>query len=104
MVQIGGDEKHNVVMKTIIVDFNKYYALINVIAHNTWITGHREGSVKSLNISVRGGKAKIKGVHLEEVDYQIYELLIIEKTLNDLYKALADLMLSVSSIKSSVKK
>jgi hypothetical protein len=99
MVRIGDDVKHNTAMKNIIADFDKYSSIRNAIAHNTWVNGRRKNSVKPLNISIRGGKAKIKGVRTNEKEYTIKELIVIEKALKDRHDALGHLVLSISSRK-----
>ena len=91
VIDLDGDKMNSIAMKAVIDAFAKHNSLRNAIAHNTWTNGDRDGSIKPIFISVRGGKPKIKGVRTEEQDYRIDELLAIEESLKGLFKGLGDL-------------
>ena len=66
-----------------LTDFNSNLPLRNVIAHHVWREGKREGSIKPLKISVRGGKRRLQGTREEETDYTLDDLASIATSLND---------------------
>jgi hypothetical protein len=87
-----------------ITSFNAYSPLRNFIAHRSWIPGTREGSIKPLSVSARGGKAKVVGVHDEERDYTLDELFEIAGDLARIHDAFQAFLLRVGAIPDMAEK
>ena len=69
--------------------------LRNAIAHNVWKAGEREGSIKPLGLTARGGTGKIRGLRKNEPDYTARDLLKIATELTILHNSFRDYLQSV---------
>jgi hypothetical protein len=97
---IGGNENIGAEMENLIREFDNHSLLRNGIAHHTWVFGDREGAVKPVSVSARGGKSKFRGIVSGERDYKLVELLSIERDLFSIIVRLRDLMLAAGAIPS----
>jgi hypothetical protein len=77
-----------------------YNSLRNAIAHSSWKKGKRTDSVKPLDLSVRGGRVKFKGLSEDEREYPPDELHEIANRLtlnNDFLSYLASIGLIIEA-------
>jgi hypothetical protein len=97
---IAEDPGIGVNFRILIQQFNAYSNLRNGIAHNTWIPGDRPNTVKPMSVSSRGGSAKIKGIHADEIDYTLEELIDISDRLSVIHDNLRSAMLAAGHFRS----
>ncbi len=64
--------------------------LRNSIAHSVWQKGRKPGSVKPVGISVRGGRAKLRGLVHNEPEYTVEQLQKIADELTILHNSFRD--------------
>ncbi len=77
-------------------DLHKYAGLRNSIAHSVWKHGRRAGAIKPINLTVRGGTMRVRGLRQNEPDYTADELFEISGRLADLHNQFRDYLESAS--------
>ena len=70
-----------------LVGFEANTGLRNSIAHHEWVPGARPDSIRPLSISARSGKARVRGLEDDELDYTPEEMIAIANELKALLAA-----------------
>jgi hypothetical protein len=71
------DPKHVERVCWFLGELHKHSHLRNSIAHSAWKAGGREGAIKPLAMSIRGGQTAFKGMDDAETDYTASDLLAV---------------------------
>lgn len=82
------------IITAMVNDFNAFSALRNSIAHHTWRSGNKAGTIKPMSASSRGGKPRLRGTRSEEDEYTIDELLEVVAALEFIYAAFTGFLVS----------
>lgn len=76
-------------------ELNSYKNLRNNAAHSAWVDGKRNGSIKPMFFSARGGSAKLIGFKHNEKDYTPDELIAAGTKISELHDNFRNYLMGV---------
>ena len=68
----------------VIDEFEKFGSVRNCIAHDRWMRGGRQNSIKPARIDIRGGNVRVSGIFDQKADYTPNDLFDAANALGEL--------------------